>query len=344
VILIVGASLAGIMAARVLAVASVPFTLIDRSTFTHPKACGEGLSSIGYANLPAIFSEVVHPHFGYKFRHSDFSTTVRHGKPVLYGVSRETLHKLLLRDLPTEALRFSEVLSNLDRNLTVTTKKEVFRPNIIIAADGPNSTVAKLLSIPWISPPKNRWGLKFNIPLKEENHDLVEIFLHRDHEVYFTRVGEQVLNVSILGTKESVFSYNRPGAIGLGPLCGRRVQPNDLPIFFSGDAIESLDPLGGMGMTHAILTGELAGEMAIKLYRQEDTQKRILEEYKTKREAIANKLRAFTSMAGLSMKFLMPNSYVPRKLIEQGAFSLKAALINERTFGSRLLSLVGHYL
>ena len=52
-VLIIGASLAGTMAAISLAQAGVRVTLIDRSNFPRRKPCGEGLSARGQAELAA---------------------------------------------------------------------------------------------------------------------------------------------------------------------------------------------------------------------------------------------------------------------------------------------------
>jgi flavin-dependent dehydrogenase len=112
----------------------------------------------------------------------------------------------------------------------------------------------------------------------------VTIWLKEDCEWYITPTQPNRINLAVLGYPEAVKNakkqlcgahldslLERFGVVGspLNNFCGvdgfggrlNRVafNTNKSALFAIGDAAESMDPIGGMGMTQALLTGEEAG-------------------------------------------------------------------------------------
>jgi len=146
----------------------------------------------------------------------------------------------------------------------------------------------------------------------------VQVFVRGDHEVYCTPVGEGRINLALLGSKRAVSemanSNYRAQIVGwiaeelgiegvqfnegqaIGPVT--RLSRNSVwgRTFLVGDAAESFDPLGGMGMTHALYSGIAAGEALTGILLKQETMQAGAHRYVAERERIARTLRTFTSL------------------------------------------------
>jgi flavin-dependent dehydrogenase len=72
--------------------------------------------------------------------------------------------------------------------------------------------------------------------------------------------------------------------------------PKSARVFLVGDSAERLDPLGGMGMTHALLSAQAAAHTVHSALRGELTFEQAAESYGVLRESLAAPLRQYTGM------------------------------------------------
>jgi menaquinone-9 beta-reductase len=286
---IIGASLAGASAAIRLAQHGHKVLLFDRAQFPRNKPCGEGLSSFG----KSLFSEVVPsmnelpqvPFSGYQVvlnsKTIDLDTKEEKG----VGIQRIVLDAALA----TEALEnnnidfhLNESISNVElkENSVILQGKVRYRVRTIFVADGVNSrTAATFGTVRKISIPDNRrYSITFVLesPQKATNSGRVTIFPLQDSELYSTPVGNNLINVAVLGTRKTMHEIvcNQEKMrqtlsefygcelkvcrelLGAGPV-STLIRKSD-KIFLLGDAGETFDPIGGMGMTHALLSAKIA--------------------------------------------------------------------------------------
>jgi flavin-dependent dehydrogenase len=131
---------------------------------------------------------------------------------------------------------------------------------------------------------EGRYGLSahFRIsPSKSFNHMCV--LVKPQLELYCTPVGSDLVNVNLLTSKDKLSALSKgtqldylvselfdrlhldatqtSSFIGAGPFGSRATSPRGGRILAIGDALESLDPIGGMGMTHAILSARRASQL-----------------------------------------------------------------------------------
>ena len=125
-----------------------------------------------------------------------------------------------------------------------------------------------------------------------------------------------------------------------GPLGIRRFHNNDLPFLLCGDAAESFDPLGGMGMSHALVSGGLAAKAAIKILAQGNCKK-IIADYEKQRDIAARQHRGFTRLARANMQQLLPSRFIPAPALGLLGSWVESGLGNSDSLAGRLISLVG---
>ena len=264
-----------------------------------------------------------------------FPLRVPEGKIVGIGIERYHLDDLLLRTAQNskvlvqsshnvsvfERMPVREIVQGKSCMLVRAgnSASELFSSPFIVAADGGRSFAARQLEVPVRPFKKNRFGFRFLLEGRNP-HDLdsVHIFVRSDHEIYCTPVSPNRLNVAVLGTKRAIgemitsdlrgevikmlateldFEAVEIGeAMAVGPLCRVSGKSYWKRCFFVGDAVEGFDPLGGMGMTHALYSGIAAAESSLKIINEEWEVDDAGREYQLHREQIARKLRGFTRL------------------------------------------------
>ena len=185
-------------------------------------------------------------------------------------------------------------------------------------ADGSNSRSARSLglSVPMVSRP--RYGSSFAWRVSRGRLEpFVHVSLVEGGEIYVTPLLDGSCNVSVLGTKSLVqrasrgdetramlkrigsmadLEFERVGdPLGAGPVnIGYRAS-EIAGALLVGDACETLDPCGGFGMTHALISGRLAAEC---LHRALSAQAggEELSRYAHEREQAVRDIRGFTRL------------------------------------------------
>jgi 2-polyprenyl-6-methoxyphenol hydroxylase-like FAD-dependent oxidoreductase len=331
---IIGSSIAGSTVAQVLGSAGVSVALIDKSTFPRRKPCGEGLSRAGIGILkrlgiwgdPSPIPTL--PYDGYRIVTGSLSRIVEPRNGGGITVSRELLDNHLLnaasRHPSVTALLGCEVYEVTVKG-TVETAAGTIHHTILVLADGANSPTARKLNIPSvrIGPPRAGASAIFKGKFSSAPKH-VTIQVGKGYELYATPLPDGHLNLSILAqdsaginirtmlldrtSQREIFdAVGFEGELELPPL-GRAslgnvrrtsISPN---LFLVGDAAEEFDPIGGMGMTHALHSAEVAAKAILKQLRRGSDSATTPRSYTSERAAHAAPLRRFTQLTGTLLR------------------------------------------
>jgi flavin-dependent dehydrogenase len=156
------------------------------------------------------------------------------------------------------------------------------------------------------------------------NNCFVSIFRRQNYEVYITPVSACKVNMSIVGKKE-VFSEGKvkevfesegkrllsqigfSGALlyppkGSGYFSAKRKNILSKRILFAGDASLCNDPVGGMGMTHALFSGVYGGEMILEALKNDSGFDENNKKYIQKNNQLKRKTQFLTLCSGFVVK------------------------------------------
>lgn len=331
---IVGSSLAGNAAAIKLGSEGVDVLLLDKEQHPRRKPCGEGLSGIGTNALELLgvrprLEHIDHsPLDGYSV-HSNSGRTVigldsAADRPSM-GVPRTELD-LALYEAAIATNSVHPALGASVREVRrsgslweIETDAERYLARQLLVATGTNTKLLQALAIPTVPAPDSRFGLTFHCTLAGL-HELrcVSIILGEGFELFCTPLGTSQLNVSVIGSKEVLRRFSRTNgedelfslveerigieiaersdALGSGPFGRNASRAFGEGALLAGDSLESFDPIGGMGMTHALLSGMLASDALSAVARTRSNAQSIYADYASSRAAMARPFRGFTRM------------------------------------------------
>ena len=146
----------------------------------------------------------------------------------------------------------------------------------------------------------------------------VRILVQNGYEIYLTPVGNGLMNLAVVSSKRDFSAlYSAEGqqfvrklirdrwnillksverAVPTGPVYSKRRAAVENDIFFLGDACEQFDPIGGMGMTHAVQSARIAAECFEQLLLGRCSKSVAAAEYERRRAVAARPLRGFTRL------------------------------------------------
>lgn len=317
---IVGASLAGSAAASILGSKGISTLLIDKAQFPRAKACGEGLSRAGWEVLKRLGVSIQddnNSYIGYQIICGDRTASICSPDGAGYAVDRLEIDTLLANkasSFNSVTFKSKECVEEVNFDGEIKTNLNSYSvKNLIIANGGGSNSFINSLGV---KPTRVGVMAKFDGEYKFKQNQ-VSIFLDKHFEVYCTPHGGSGLTICILSSaphlnlrkliESKLFLsqiFNRLGFLGerISPVLGKTQLGNTIytPYFkntyFVGDAVEQFDPLGGMGMTHALISGELAAKGIIKQYEHFSTPKEAQEWYAFHRENAARPFRRFTKL------------------------------------------------
>jgi len=375
-VIVVGASLAGTAAAIELARNGVSVLLLDKATFPRRKPCGEGLSSRGRAELLRLgmsardIDEIGYQLRGYRIYRNDSAIELSDSSG-LVGVPRERLDdRVLARALSYKHVHFrggvtARGLHREDDRFRVETSGGELTSRFVIIADGGNSKCARSLGFSPSEVLRPRYGTSSAWRVtRGALEPFVAVSLVEGGEIYVTPLADRRCNVSVLGTKELVqrasrgddtlkilevvsattkLELDQEGApLGAGPVnVGYRVSEIQGALLV-GDACETLDPCGGFGMTHALISGRIAAE-CVNRARASSAPSRELARYTDEREQAIRDLRGFTRLTSYMMGSELGRRALPlaAKLGVAGMISQAAHMPQERPFIGSVIRTVG---
>lgn len=370
---IVGASLSGSIAAMSAASSGAKIALIDRDNFPRQKVCGEGLSEAGMSALTDLGLSVPSAAIaGYRVLRNNSKVFLGEvGEIAGYGVQRTILDNLIL----TECLnRFSSVTPLLGVKVR---DAEQLRDSVrlrfdngsisarkIIIADGANSLLSRRLNIGTIVSRRKTYGAGVSCSVDRTPNE-VEVVVKNGYEIYVTPVGPRLIKLSFLATRENTSRLLREPTfsemlkelsdlisleidpkeevIGVGAIASLRRPAVFGNVMLVGDACESHDPVSGMGMTHAILTGQLAGRSMHHYFGHATDWGVITQEYASQQRVLARRLRGYTRAAHMLIRHLSGGPIL--KISQQFHLPTKfrrAVISSSTPVTSNILSLYGY--
>lgn len=333
---VVGASLAGAAAALELSSLGLSTALIDKQLFPRPKCCGEGLSSLGRELLGELIgSEVLASASrtirGYCIYRDDAqggtsNDPLRIESDLGCGVDRSRLdHLLLACALRQEAcdgyigtgVRGARQDSN---GVELRLDSETITARYVVAADGAQGATAARLGVPYHRTPANRCGVNFHLKVRRgEVEPVVSIAFLRELELYCTPLPDSILNVAVLADDRTIARLMVTGLDKVKEAVERRLKLSssylDAPrsagrlaglrrpavwgrAMLVGDCCESLDPIGGMGMSHALCSSRMAAKHLAASFAGKISYDEACRRYTRERLSAVRPMRGFTRLVG----------------------------------------------
>jgi menaquinone-9 beta-reductase len=282
---IVGAGPAGATAAAFCADAGLRVVLLERETFPREKVCGDCLNPSCWPVLERLnVAERVRalPHG--KLARVDFiaiggrTVSVELPADAEIAVKRSLFDQLLITRAAEAGAEVRQATTvrqiMIDRDgWQITANDETLRARVIIAADGRNSTVARLVgALPRAS--KERVACQTHIPLPPDFGDRVALQFLPEGYSGQAPVGDNQLNVCLVAKPPQLDGLKRWAAQRFGisrehtwrtitPLRRDPVTPAYDRLFFVGDAARVVEPFTGEGIYYALQSGELAATAAV---------------------------------------------------------------------------------
>lgn len=184
-------------------------------------------------------------------------------------------HVLLQRAIESGAeVRQNAAVTSVERGWKVKTGDAVFSAPWLVAADGRNSTILRLLGI---APPaaRERVALQTHIPVPDGFGNRVTLRFLREGYCGYANVGDGCLNLCLVGKPADISRLKQWAEthfkIGPGqswrtitPLARKAVPAANGKLLLVGDAARVIEPFTGEGIYYAIATGELAANHVLR--------------------------------------------------------------------------------
>lgn len=284
-LLVVGAGPSGSIAAFHAARAGLDVTIVDKTSLPRVKPCAGGVATKALLRLPFSISSQVE-------RSTNVLMIGRQGRKahrleapgvICAFVDRPRFDRFLLDQAEDAGAQFQLIdkltaVTEGETGVTIETASGAIRARYVIAADGANSTLRRLV-MPG-TPLSRGFAVEGKVPLDPDRpvpemelvFDRVQegyawIFPKRDH----ANVGLYTMRTSLAEGRADLqaFALERLGApiteilgypLGFG---GEEHRPPSERILFVGDAAGMAEPLLGEGIHNAVKTGEIASHLII---------------------------------------------------------------------------------
>ena len=260
--------------------------LIEKASLPRYKTCGGGVIGRAYKLLPDRARSVVEREFrsvSLNFSGSGLGFVARRVTPLVYMTMRAELDCLLAREAAAQGAELVEScrvrsVRSCEQFVEITGETRNFRTTFVVAADGVHSVIAK--SAGWSELPQLAPALEWEVYLKEA--DFVRFGSGARFDFNFIEAGyawvfpkRDHLSVGILSTRRRspdlqprLEEYLRSLGIVDIEKCDRHgylipVEPRRESvargrILLVGDAAGLVDPVTAEGISHAIISGQLA--------------------------------------------------------------------------------------
>ena len=276
---IVGGGPAGATCAAFCAKAGLRVVVLEREKFPREKVCGDCLN-------PSIWPVLGRLQLEERVRGLPHANLERvefialNGRSVSVPLESEIAIKRSVFDavLLQRAREFGAEIQEQVTLTSITRSNEwllnnELRARCLVAADGRNSTVARLLGLlPRIE--KERVALQAHVPLPRDFGHRVALQLLPGGYSGQAPVNERELNVCLVGRAASLRSMREWAAQKfhlprdqqwrtITPLARHAISPAHRDLFLVGDAARVIEPFTGEGIYYALRSGELAAHAII---------------------------------------------------------------------------------
>jgi menaquinone-9 beta-reductase len=289
---IVGGGPAGSSCAAFCAAAGLRTAILEREKFPREKVCGDCINPACWPILRRLkVAERIRdlPHG--KLARVDFIGIAGHRISVALpedenaeiAIKRSLFDHVLLeraRELGTTVFESATVtaLTSPDPRTDywrISVGDEIVKARTLVAADGRNSTVARLCGL-LPRPARERVALQSHLPLPTDFGDRVVLEFRPEGYSGQAPVGDGQLNVCLVSVPKEIASLRAWAEQRFGissdhlwrtitPLTREPVSPAQPSLFFVGDAARVVEPFTGEGIYYALASGELAAR-AIALH------------------------------------------------------------------------------
>jgi flavin-dependent dehydrogenase len=276
---IVGAGPAGSTCAAMCAEAGLSTLLIERAIFPREKVCGDCLNPACWPVLDRLqLSDrvLVLPHaplaelefIGIGGRSLRFLLSAAPRGEIAI---KRSLFDQLLRERAQELgaqIREDCTATGLERGWRVQTNREIFAARTLVAADGRNSTVARLLGLLPASE-RDRIGVQTHFKAPADFGERVVMRFLPQGYCGLASVGGGQVNLCLVSTGDRIGEskswacahFALPAAQEwrtITPLTRAAVPPAHKDLLLVGDAARVVEPFTGEGIYYALASGELA--------------------------------------------------------------------------------------
>lgn len=283
---IVGGGPAGSSCAAFCARAGLRTLLLEREKFPREKVCGDCINPSCWPVLRRLEVEDrvrKLPHG--KLRRVEFiginrqSVAIALPEDAEIAVRRSLFDDLLMsraRELGAQVLQQTTVMGlRLTSSWLIRTGNEEFESRILVAADGRNSTVARLQNLlPRAG--RERVALQTHIPIPRNFGERVVLqFLPQGYSGQ-APTGNGELNLCLVGKPNSIAQLRTwaEDEFGIGsdhswrtvtPLTRAALRSTEDGLFLIGDVARVVEPFTGEGIFYALRSGELAAQSIAKI-------------------------------------------------------------------------------
>ncbi len=278
---IVGAGPAGSTCAALCADAGLRTLLIERATFPREKVCGDCLNPACWPVLDRLgvsdrVAALPHARIGtVEFIGTD-ERVLRYPLPAgdrgEIAVKRSLFDMVLLRRAAELGATVEQgaALSAIEPGWRLRAGDAVFEADFLVAADGRNSTAARLLGL-LPAAHKDRLGLQAHLPVSNGEGNKVTMRLLPSGYCGVADVGGGEINVCVVARSRDLdrlkawaherFSLAPDQAWrSIAPLARAPLPPVHERLLLVGDAARVVEPFTGEGIYYALASGALAAE------------------------------------------------------------------------------------
>lgn len=302
---IVGGGPAGSSCAAFCARAGLRTLLLEREKFPREKVCGDCLNPACWPILRRLeLAERVRNSPHGKLDRVEFvginghrlSVPLPRGDNAEIAIKRSLLDQLLLsraRELGVTVFESTTVTALLSPDprkdhWSISAGEQTFQSRALVAADGRNSTVARLCGL-FPRSTKERIALQTHLPLPPQFGDRVVLEFRPEGYSGQAPVGGDELNLCLVSVPRKMPALREwaearfkisPGQAWrtITPLTREPIPAGQQSLFLVGDAARVVEPFTGEGIYYAIASGDLAAK-AIILQRSGGTAEEVAAAY-----------------------------------------------------------------
>jgi geranylgeranyl reductase family protein len=284
---IVGGGPAGASCGAFCAMAGLRTVVLEREKFPREKVCGDCLNPACWPILRQLeLAERVRASPHGKLNRVEFigingrrlSIELPRGDTAEIAIKRSLLDQLLLdraRELGAAVFESTTVTALLSPDprkdhWSISAGEQTIRSRALVAADGRNSTVARLCGL-LPRGPKERIALQTHLPLPPEFGDRVVLEFRPEGYSGQAPVGSDELNLCLVSVPRKMPALREwaearfkisPGHAWrtITPLTRAPIPAGHPSLFLVGDAARVVEPFTGEGIYYALASGELAAK------------------------------------------------------------------------------------